>query len=229
MMQSPPTHSAASTADTESSARVNPIPSHSPRVGPTVRGAVHDAEHHHTDDEVADAEHSRPPQRGADHARNGRGEQHSSGRNGQRVDRPDPARPDRPARLALPRQQRAERRAAAAELRTSRDASSSCQILQCRRFRDGDPDPASLWRIHHFDCAAVQFDRPPGDRQAQSGATCRRGAAGEALEDPFAFGRRDPGAVVAHLQPQPGSVRPHSRAPRRGRLSGCAEWRCPPG
>ena len=99
----------------------------------------------------------------------------------------------------------------------------------CRRFRDGDRDSTSLLCIHHFDCTAVQFDCPPGDRQAQSGATLGGGAAGETLEDAFPLGGCDTRALIAHLQSQTrrlGRARKHRNA---AALRAVPNRRCPPG
>ena len=68
--------------------------------GPTVGGAVDHAEDHQPHDEVSDAEHRRPPQRGA-HDAGEHGQPDEPTRcGGQRIERPDAraARPSNPAR-----------------------------------------------------------------------------------------------------------------------------------
>ena len=85
---------------------------------------------------------------------------------------------------------------------------------------DRDRDAAARPDFHDFDCAAVQFDRPAGDRQAEAGAPGRGGSAGEALEHAFAFGRRDARPLVADVQSQSRRLGARAPAPTPDRAAG---------
>ena len=221
MRHRPPTHSAASNAGTESSARVNTMPTHSPRVGTAIRCAV--------------TRRRRPSPRRRGSRRSAPRAATARFRSGRRRPQPPaagaaPTPAGRSARSVAARSSSPVRPAAAASdrARVAEAAGEAARIRRAARIHHRhvrsstvggsgmvDRDSASRLRIHHFDCAAVQFDRPPGDRQAQSGATLGGGAAGEPLEDPFPLGGRDTRALVAHLQSQTcrlGRARQHRNA-----------------
>src|SRR4051812_20715614 len=72
------------------------------------------------------------------------------------------------------------------------------------------PDAAAGEVVGLFDDgdrAVVQLDQPLRDGEAEAGAAARgAGAAGEALEDAFAIGRGDAGALVGDLDHHAGAV-----------------------